>query len=139
MFCFCVWYKFWYAFDRFIKSLRLHFSRTYILAKLHAYGFSLGALRLIYSYLTKRKQRAKVNGDYSSWEEILFGVPHGYILGPLLVNTFLGDLFLIMKETSFASYADDKTPYVTAENLDEVIKSLEEDSLSCFSGSQIIK
>ena len=132
MFCFCVWCKFWYAFDRFIKSLRLHFSRTYILAKLHAYGFSLGALRLIYSYLTKRKQRAKVNGDYSSWEEILFGVPHGYILGPLIVNTFLGDLFLIMKETSFASYADDKTPYVTAENLDEVIKSLEEDSIKLF-------
>ena len=132
MFCFCVWYKFWYAFDRFINSLRLHFSRTYILAKLHAYGFSLGALRLIYSYLTKRKQRTRVNGDYSSWEEIFFGVPHGYMLGPLLVNTFRGDLFLIMKETSFASYADDKTPYVTAENLDEVIKSLEEDSIKLF-------
>ena len=83
---------------------------------------------MIYSYLSKRKQRTRVNR-----------VPHGYILGPLLVNTFLGDLFLIMKETSFASCADDKTPYVTAENLDEVIKSLEEDSLSCFSGSQIIK
>ena len=84
--------KFWYAFDRFIKSLRLHFSQTYILAKLHAHGFSLGVFRLIYSYLSKRKQRTRVKGDYSSWQEILFGVPHGYVLGPLLVNTFLGDL-----------------------------------------------
>ena len=73
-----------------------------------------------------------VNGDYSSWEEILFGVPQGSILGPLLFNIFLCDLFLIMKETNFASYADDNTPYVTAENLDEVIKSLEKDSIKLF-------
>ena len=98
-------------------------SHEFILAKLYAYGFSLRALRLIHSYLTNRKQRATVNGNYSSWEEILFGVPQGSILGPLLFNIFLCDLFLIMKETSFASYVDDNTPYVTAENLDEVIKS----------------
>ena len=34
-----------------------------------------------------------------------------------------------MKETFIASYADDNTPYVTAENLGEVIKSLEKDSI----------
>ena len=107
-------------------------SHELILAKLHAYGFSLRALRLIHSYLTNRKQRTKVNGKYSSWEVILFGVPQGSILGPLLFNIFLCDLFLIMKETSFASYADDNTPYVTAENLDEVIKSLEKDSIKLF-------
>ena len=53
----------------------------------------------------------------------MFGVSQGSILGPLLFDIFLCDLFLIMKETSFASYVDDNTPYVTAENLDEVIKS----------------
>ena len=37
-----------------------------ILTKLHAHGFSLRALRLIHSYLTNRKQRTKVNGNYSS-------------------------------------------------------------------------
>ena len=41
-------------------------SHELILAKLHAYGFSLRALRLIHSYLTNRKQRTKVNGNYSS-------------------------------------------------------------------------
>ena len=107
-------------------------SHALIIAKLYLYGFSLRALRLIHSYLTNRKQRTRVNGNYSSWEEILFGVPQGSILGPLLFNIFLCDLFLIMKETSFASYADDSTLYVTAEDLDQVIKSLEKDSIKLF-------
>ena len=38
----------------------------------------------------------------------------------------------MMKETSFASHADNNTPHVTAENLDEVIKSLEKDSIKLF-------
>ena len=74
-----------------------------LLAKLHAYGFSIAALRLIHSYLTNRKQRTKVNLSYSLWEDILFGVPQGSILGPLLFNIILSDLFFIMNETDFAS------------------------------------
>ena len=128
---------FWWIFHRFIKSLRLYFSRTHT-CKIHAYGFSLRALRLIHSYLANRKQRTRLNGNCSSSEEILFGFPQRSIIGPLLFNIFLCDLFLIMEETSYANYVDEKTPYVAAENLDEVIKSLEKDS-SCFSGSQIIK
>ena len=107
-------------------------SHKLVLAKLNAYGFTLRALRLLHSYLTNRKQRTRVNGDYSSWGEILFGVPQGSLLGPLLFNIFLCDFFLIMKETSFARYADDNTAYVTAKNLDEVIKSLEENSIKLF-------
>ena len=78
-------------------------SHELLLAKLHAYGFSIEALRLIHSYLTNRKQATKVNLSYSPWEEILFGLPRGSILGPLLFNIFLCDLFFIMNETDFAS------------------------------------
>ena len=67
-------------------------SHKLLIAKLHAYGFSLNALRLVHSYLTNRKQSTKINTKYSSREEILFGVPQGSILGPLLFNIFLCDL-----------------------------------------------
>ena len=103
-----------------------------LIAKLHAYGFSLNALRLVHSYLTNRKLRTKINTKYSSSEEILFGVPQESILGPLLSNIFLCDLFFIMNETEFASYADDNTPYTSGQNIDNVIRTLENDSVRLF-------
>ena len=70
--------------------------------------------------------------SYSSWEEIIFGVPQGFILGPLLFNIFLCDFFFIMKETDFSSYADDNTSYRAADTTEEVIKLLERDSTMLF-------
>ena len=93
-----------------------------LIAKLNAYGFSLTALKLVHNYLSNRKQRTKINSTYSSLLEIIFGVPQGSILGPLLFNIFLTDLFFIIEDTDIASYVDDNTPYVIADNIDGVIK-----------------
>ena len=103
-----------------------------LIAKLNAYGFSLTALKLVHNYLSKRKQRTKINSTYNSLLEIIFRVPQGSILGPLLFNIFLIDLFFIIEDTDIASYADDNTPYVIADNIDGVIKSLEEVSEILF-------
>ena len=48
-----------------------------LIAKLNAYGFSLTALKLVHNYLSNRKQRTKINSTYSSFLEIIFGVPQG--------------------------------------------------------------
>ena len=36
-----------------------------LIAKLEAYGFSRSALKLVYDYLSNRKQRVKINGSFS--------------------------------------------------------------------------
>ena len=40
-------------------------SHELLIAKLDAYGFDTSSLKLIYCYLNKRKQRVKINSDYS--------------------------------------------------------------------------
>ena len=114
-------------------------SHELLLAKLHAHGFSIPALRFAYSYLKNRKQRTKINSAYSYWEEIIFGVPQGSILGTLHFNIFLCGLFYMMSDTDFASYTDDNTLYVSADTIDEVIKGQKLPLLNCSNGLQITR
>ena len=64
-----------------------------LVAKLEACGFDFQSLAYIYSYLSHRKQRTKVNKTFSAWSDIKSGVPQGSILGPLLYNVYVNDMF----------------------------------------------
>ena len=60
-----------------------------LIAKLNAYGFDHASLRLISSYLSKRKHRTEFNNSFSDWADIYTGIPQGSILGPLLFNIYM--------------------------------------------------
>ena len=103
-------------------------------AKLHTYGLSLPALKMIQDYLLNQKQRTKIGSSYCTWEKIISGVPQGSILGRLLLNIFLIDLFLEHEGYCFTNCTDDTTPCVVANNTitaQKMKKSLTENFIFC--------
>ena len=63
-------------------------------------------------YLSNLTHRTKIKEWFSERTRIEHGVPQGSILGPLLFNIDLIDLFYECEETNIASYADDTTQYL---------------------------
>ena len=59
-----------------------------LIAQLHACGFSKDLLKTLLSYLSDRWQRTKINLLFSSWSELLHGVPQASVLRPILFNIY---------------------------------------------------
>ena len=132
----------------YVGTLLMDLSKAYdclphdlILAKLVAYGFGEKVLRLLHSYLTKRKQRVKIFSTLSEFMKVIFGVPQGSILGPLLFNIFINDLFPFIRETEICNFADDNTLYGCGPDIHTIISQLDQDSkriVEWFSNNSMI-
>ena len=99
-----------------------------LIAKLEAYGFNHLSLAYIYSYLSDRKQRTKVNNSFSEWADTKSGIPQGSIIGPLLFNIYINDIFFIVDERKLANYADDTTPYAIESDIETILNNLGNDT-----------
>ena len=95
-----------------------------IIAKLHAYGLSFDSCELLSSYLGDRVQSVKIENTRSPWK---YGVPQCSILGPLLFNILINDMFFFIDHCTLYNYADDNSMSVSSENIQRVISLLQND------------
>ena len=109
------------AFDCLPHELRL--------LKLKTYGLSDSAVKLIQSYLSNREQCVKLGSVKSDFRSILKGVPQGSILGPVLFNIFINDIFHFIEHCKLHNYADDNTVSCSDPVLENVVYKFIQDSL----------
>ena len=93
-----------------------------------AFGFEDSETSLISDYLSKRYQRVKIGSVFSSYLEILRGVPQGSILGLILFNIFINDLIFFIQGTEVCNSADDTTIYSCSLNYKEAAHKLSNDT-----------
>ena len=101
-----------------------------LLGKLSAYGLSDKSCSLVSNYLSNRKQQVKLEPHYSEWADIVRGVPQCSILGPLLFNVFINDIFHFLDKSSLYNYADDNTLSYAHSNSVTLIHTLQQDCTS---------
>ena len=101
-----------------------------MILKLNQYGILENLLRLIKCFLKNRKQRVVLNGQTSSWTNVLAGVPQGSILDPLFFLIYINDLSddlssnpkLFADDTSFFSVVPDKN--ISANELNNDLRKI---------------
>ena len=122
--------------NKYIAAISMDLSKAFdclphnfLLLKLEAYGLTKQSLNLLNNYLEEREQRVKVGGTYSEWSQLLKGVPRDSMLGPVLFNVCINDIFLFVKDSTIYNYADDNTVSNCDNDIDVVTKTLENDSM----------
>ena len=99
-----------------------------LLAKLLAYGFDK-ILNYILTWVDRNKN--EVGYTLNELMSILFDVPKGSVLGPLLFIIYICDMFN-NNHIEFRSYADDTTAFAYGENFDQILDELKKHVTKIF-------
>ena len=109
-----------------VVGIFLDFSKAFdtichskLLVKLQNYGIRGNCLELIKSYLSSRKQITKFDDVMSDAENILFGVPQGSVLGPILFLIYINDTVHSSTQGEFVIFADDTNIVIAAKTKKE--------------------
>ena len=97
-------------------------------SKLPNYGIDNTELKWFQDYLSNRSQIVSFKGERSSEENILFGVPQGSILGPLLFLIHVNDLHQQIEKSNVIMYADDTVLLFSDKSETEIEKALNHDA-----------
>ena len=114
-------YKSYMSFNNFTIN------RSLLLAKLDAYDFPRTSLKLMQNYLCNRQQKISINSSFTDWTKVIIEVPQGFILGLLLLNMFLNDIYMFISKCDLCNYADDNILYSTRKDVNRIRKNLEID------------
>ena len=98
-----------------------------LITKLKCYQLDQNEVEFLKSYLSNCYQCCKINNILGDWRKIIAGLPQGFILGPLLFNIFLNDIFFFLKDINLGNCADDNTIYAYSKNLETVIFNLRQE------------
>ena len=95
-----------------------------LLQKVSAFGIRGSVLSWIRNFLTGRRQYVSINGESSSWKDVLSGAPQGSVLGPILFILYINDLPEIVSSI-VKIFADDTKLYNKDSNCDIIQQDLD--------------
>ena len=105
--CYSYFYRFFIAFDIIDHKI--------ILSKQFSNSVHDIAYSLMESYLSDCKQYVNILGEKWDLQNVIYGIPQGSCLGPLLFWIYITDICNISDKAEFILFADDTIIFVNAE------------------------